>query len=92
VTKKGEILKALRLLRSGEARCIDDGERILMRMAGVGPSSACSCPNFPRERDRDCFAHSYVAISVAESQAADGGTSMRDIIAMIRKRTGAPTS
>lgn len=91
MTKKGEILKALRLLRSGNAHDINEGERILMRMSGVGPTSACGCPNFPSERGRDCFAHYYIPISVAESQAADGGTSMRDIIAMIRRRTGAAT-
>lgn len=80
---------ALTMMRSGDARQIDEGERMLMRLARLGPSAGCSCPAYPRERDRHCYAHSYITISVAEAQAGDGGTTMRDIVAMIRRRTGA---
>lgn len=89
MTRIKELRKVLTQLRSGNAREIDDGERTLMRMAGVGPSSACSCDDFPRVRSRFCSAHTYIAISVAESTEAEGGTDMRSIVAMIRRRTGA---
>lgn len=88
MTRVKELVKVLAQLRSGNAREIDDGERTLMRMARVGPSSACSCDDFPRVRSRFCSAHTYIAISVAESVEAEGGTDMRSIIAMIRRRTG----
>lgn len=92
MTRVKELQKVLRQLRSGSAREILDAEHTLMRMARVGPTSMCSCENYPHVRSRDCFAHAYIPISVAESQEAEGGTDMRSIIAMIRRRTGAAKS
>lgn len=63
-----ELRLALVKLRSGNRFEIIDGELMLMRAAGVGPSSGCSCPDFPQRRARTCFAHTYVEQSVIESR------------------------
>lgn len=53
-------------LRSGNPFCVSDAELELARAAGFS-TAGCSCPNFPRERSRHCYAHSYLAPRLDET-------------------------
>lgn len=64
MTRKQTMELILRKLRSGNFWEIQDGEMMLMREAGVGPSGSCCCPNFPGERSRECFAHTFITHSI----------------------------
>lgn len=65
--EQATILHCVRKLRSGARFDIHQGERALLQIAGAS-SSSCSCPNYPSEKSKDCFAHTYITESVVQSE------------------------
>lgn len=60
MTRKDELKLIVFKLRSDNPYAVSDGERMLIRLAGLS-TSGCCCPKYPKRQSPKCFAHDWLS-------------------------------